>query len=247
MRSGPHCGPYTLRAASRAGATEKKCAGGAETACRLRLVQSPAATIPFFASAADADPDVGTASWAYRRRARRLRHRFRGDPAGLHASLKTLVTEVDAAAEPRAARRSVFGARRVRAHVVEPVVQQTTRAEPVELAEPPRSSDVGDGVRSVLNAPADVVDGFAALVRAALDEGIIRHSRRQSLLRRAGRLGIGRFEATLIIAAVEHRRRGYAGAGGEVLPPVKRRSVGVVVGAVLLVEVAAGLVLWVFV
>jgi hypothetical protein len=98
----------------------------------------------------------------------------------------------------------------------------------------------------VLNATPEAVDRFAADVRAVLDEGVIRYTRRQALLRRADRLGIGRFEAALVVAAVEHRHRTCAGSCGA-SSPVRRRSVGVLVAAVLVVEAAAGLALWVLV
>ena len=39
------------------------------------------------------------------------------------------------------------------------------------------------------------------------EDPILRHSRRQSLLRQAAKLGISRFEASLLIAAVEYRMR----------------------------------------
>ena len=49
---------------------------------------------------------------------------------------------------------------------------------------------------------------FAEAVAGELEGGVLRHSRRDSLLRRAAGDGIGRFEANLIIAAVQHERRG---------------------------------------
>src|SRR4051812_20814253 len=45
---------------------------------------------------------------------------------------------------------------------------------------------------------------FSARVAAALDEGILRYSARKDLLREAARMGLGNFEATLLIAAVQH-------------------------------------------
>lgn len=42
--------------------------------------------------------------------------------------------------------------------------------------------------------------------------GVLHYSRRQDLLRGARRLGIGRFQANLLIAAVQHH---YEGAGGQ--------------------------------
>jgi len=48
--------------------------------------------------------------------------------------------------------------------------------------------------------------GFAAHVADNLTGSILTHSDRQSLLEEAGRRGIARFEANLIIAAVQHRK-----------------------------------------
>lgn len=46
---------------------------------------------------------------------------------------------------------------------------------------------------------------FAQLVSQELDGPVLRYSKRQQLLREADRRGIGRFEANLIIAAVQHQ------------------------------------------
>jgi hypothetical protein len=47
--------------------------------------------------------------------------------------------------------------------------------------------------------------GFAQLVTRELEGPVLRYSKRQALLREADRRGIGRFEANLIIAAVQHQ------------------------------------------
>jgi hypothetical protein len=47
--------------------------------------------------------------------------------------------------------------------------------------------------------------GFAQLVAQELEGPVLRYSKRQELLREAERRGIGRFEANLIIAAVQHQ------------------------------------------
>ena len=49
---------------------------------------------------------------------------------------------------------------------------------------------------------------FAALVRQHLGGPVLCYEDRQSLLRAAAGLGIGRFDANLIIAAVQHRAEG---------------------------------------
>lgn len=50
-------------------------------------------------------------------------------------------------------------------------------------------------------------DLFTQRVLDAVDGPILRYSVRQRLLKQADRLGIHRFEANLIIATVQHRRR----------------------------------------
>jgi hypothetical protein len=46
---------------------------------------------------------------------------------------------------------------------------------------------------------------FAAMVHEALDGGILRYTQRLRLLKAAASMGIGRFDANLIIATVQHR------------------------------------------
>jgi len=46
---------------------------------------------------------------------------------------------------------------------------------------------------------------FAELVKGSLEEGLLRYSARLELLGQAARLGVGRFEGNLIIAAVQHQ------------------------------------------
>ncbi len=55
--------------------------------------------------------------------------------------------------------------------------------------------------------PRGGVREFANRVAGRIDSPILRYSERLQLLREAGRLRIGRFEANLIIAAAEHHRR----------------------------------------
>lgn len=56
-----------------------------------------------------------------------------------------------------------------------------------------------------LPKPEGPAAGFAQLVTQELDGPVLRYSKRQALLREAERRGIGRFEANLIIAAVQHQ------------------------------------------
>jgi len=55
--------------------------------------------------------------------------------------------------------------------------------------------------------PDSGVRAFAAAVSSSLEGPILRFSRRQQLIRQAERLGIRRFDANLLIAAVQHRSR----------------------------------------
>jgi len=106
---------------------------------------------------------AGYSADAYRRAARRLRHRYRGQPDRLHQALRKLAAD------------------------------ETSRVAP------PGRPDY---------SPASEL---ARAVVASMDGPFLRYSARQRLLSRAARLGISRFEANLIIAAVQHRVR----AGGD--------------------------------
>jgi hypothetical protein len=61
--------------------------------------------------------------------------------------------------------------------------------------------------RFVVDHIAPPVDArtFARQIRDALDGKLLHYSDRMSLLREADRMGIGRFEANLLIATVQHR------------------------------------------
>jgi hypothetical protein len=67
---------------------------------------------------------------------------------------------------------------------------------------------------------------FAAQVAASSDDGLLRYSPRQKLLRKAEKMGIGRFEANLIIVAVQHQQRSDF---QEELPPQSGRLQGVLI------------------
>ena len=73
--------------------------------------------------------------------------------------------------------------------------------------------------KPIVPLPAGAARTFAALVRERMDGPVLRYSHRTRLLRAAERGGIGRFEANLIIAAVQHE----AGANR---PASARRDTG---------------------
>jgi hypothetical protein len=64
---------------------------------------------------------------------------------------------------------------------------------------------------------------FAREVSTRLDGPVLRHSQRRALFAAARRLGIGRFEANLVIAAVQHEARHHRPAPA-VPPPAATRS-----------------------
>lgn len=72
----------------------------------------------------------------------------------------------------------------------------TTNADRAETAPDP-----------VITLPAGAAHTFAGVVRQRMDGPVLRYSHRARLLREAEQRGIGRFEANLIIAAVQHQRR----------------------------------------
>lgn len=58
---------------------------------------------------------------------------------------------------------------------------------------------------SIVPLPAGAAQTFADLVRERMDGPVLRYSQRTRLIREAEQRGIGRFEANLIIAAVQHQ------------------------------------------
>ena len=59
-------------------------------------------------------------------------------------------------------------------------------------------------------APVDVpsrAQAFADSVASSFEGPVLRYSQRRDLMQRARRIGIGEFEANLVIAAVQHERR----------------------------------------
>ena len=103
----------------------------------------------------------------YRRQARQLRARHRGDSATLITSLRDLAIAHD------------------RETMVKPTVERVNRP-----LLPPSSPSV--------------VEHFGTSIRERLQGQFISYSDRLDLFAEASRLGIGRFEANLMIAAVQH-------------------------------------------
>jgi hypothetical protein len=82
------------------------------------------------------------------------------------------------------------------------------------------------------------------LAREIPSSGVLTYSSRLSLLRHAQKLGVRRFEANLLIAAVLERRRQTAGAPAESDVPARSGTFVSGVMAFLLVQGAFALVAW---
>ena len=82
-------------------------------------------------------------------------------------------------------------------------------------------------------APGGPCQVFAAAVETRLEGPVLRHAQRKRLLASAAKLGIGRFEANLIIAAVQHGRLSSPASD----PPKRPAPFGLgLVGMVVVVE-----------
>lgn len=75
------------------------------------------------------------------------------------------------------------------------------RVEPIQLESPRRDWSQS----AVLGQRSAAARNFADLVAARLVGTVLPFSERESLVRTAARYGIARFEANLIIAAVQHQ------------------------------------------
>jgi hypothetical protein len=86
---------------------------------------------------------------------------------------------------------------------------------------------------------------FAEEVAARMDGPVLRYSQRRALLALARRVGVGRFEANLIIAAVQHRRVAEDGTRRP-LPDAPRWKLGAVAPllVVLAVESLVAVGIW---
>jgi hypothetical protein len=80
---------------------------------------------------------------------------------------------------------------------------------------------------------------FEQFVAAELAGDVLNYSRRLELLAEAERLGIGRFEANLVIAEAQHR----AGPVAETIPATSRVPVGLI-GLALGLELLAAVVVY---
>lgn len=84
--------------------------------------------------------------------------------------------------------------------------QRHPSSQPPSVLAPARSlvrRRLPDGIP--FRCPPTVAETFARQVEQAADDALLRYSQRMTLLRQAEHMGIGRFEANLIIAVVQHQ------------------------------------------
>ncbi len=85
------------------------------------------------------------------------------------------------------------------------------KAVEVKRAQPrgwnPRpAGESASAARATVPAPETASDAFTFYVRQNLEAPILRYSQRLKLLKQAQRMGVGRFEANLVIARVLHEQ-----------------------------------------
>lgn len=144
----------------------------------------------------------------YRREARRVRGRLRARPGEMYAALQALARRADAGR----------------------LAPQTPNRSTLRAI--PGPAPHAGGLEALAEAH------FDALVRERVSGPVLRYSVRQELLQCAECLGIGRFQASLVIATVQHERRHLLepatpepADGGIVLPLV---AAGILQAAILL-------------
>ena len=94
-------------------------------------------------------------------------------------------------------------------------------------------------ITSVLRASPDVVNSFTALVQTEISGGLLNYSARQRLLAHACELGMAKFEASLIIAALE-----YQSPAAYTFFPQKKRSMLPLVAVILTQSLIAAALIW---
>jgi hypothetical protein len=150
----------------------------------------------------------------YRRHARRLRCQYAGRPDRLQQSLKTLATRT--------------------------IIRREIASDQAEA--PYRVISLPPQVRPIATGPAATF--VEQLSREIPSTGILTYSSRLSLLRRAQKLGVRRFEANLLIAAVLERRRQTGGPPPEADAPARAGSLMPTLVTFLIVQGAIALGAW---
>ncbi|MBV8781668.1 MAG: hypothetical protein JO353_09740 [Phycisphaerae bacterium] len=103
------------------------------------------------------------------------------------------------------------------------------------------------GQTAAIPQPRSDVRNFAAAVAASMDGPVLRYSRRRELLARAEGLGIERFNANLLIAAVQHRLASEKplSSDAQVISP-GRRWLGLAIPATAIIFLQSAILLTVF-
>lgn len=107
-----------------------------------------------------------------------------------------------------------------------------------------------DWLDEVIDRPAGVVSGLSMAVRECLIDGELPAADRERIVARAARLGIARFEATLLIATVQHRARAELGVRPTLsytIPAHASWGIGKLLACVLAAEAiiaGAGYLMW---
>lgn len=83
------------------------------------------------------------------------------------------------------------------------------------LRDPQRQEELRQMIERGEDRPA-AADELRALIASALEDGLLRYSRRQQILARARELGFGEFQAQLMIAQVQF--------GDDAVPPPRHRN-----------------------
>ena len=107
-------------------------------------------------------------------------------------------------------------------------------ARPVTVVTPP--------LPAVFEVSPETVRRFSRMVRDHLEGQILRYEPRQLLIRAAGRMGIDRFQANLIIAAVQHAQPATAAVDSAPAAPMSRWIPGAVM--FLLIQAAVAALVW---
>lgn len=113
----------------------------------------------------------------------------------------------------------------------------TPRADRVVRTAPSKPADE-DWLPEVIDAPASVVHGLKRAIAECIVGGTLSIVDRQRLIARSMKLGLNRFEANLLIAAVQNRCRA-AEDRVPTLPRPMRWGMGTLLLALLLAEAVA--------
>ena len=112
-----------------------------------------------------------------------------------------------------------------------------------DAAQPARPASVGTpALTAVFEVSPETVRRFSRMVRDRLEGQILRFEPRQLLIRAAGRMGIDRFQANLIIAAVQHAQTPREHA--ELSAQAPAAGWRLILAIFLLTEVAIAFGLW---